>query len=100
MSGGYLYLHYYFNDVFAIGIWDDGAINGIAIECDLFHALLLAIGMDVDDVLGIAELTGDGVILSRLRETGINTDAVVVGLNTEDKLTDGVPHPSGGTSEP
>ena len=84
----------------ASGVGDDGAINLLAIEGDALHTLLLAVGMDGDLVLSVAELTIHGVVGSGLGETRIDTDAVVVGLDTEDELRDGVPHPCSSTREP
>ena len=79
---------------------DDGAIDLLAVEGDLLHALLLAIGMDGDLVFGLTELTADDVVGGCLGQTGIDADAVVVGLDAEDELGDGVPHPGGCTREP
>ena len=93
-------LHGYFDHVLTSGVGDDGAINLLAVEGDGFHTLLLAIGMDGDLVLSVAELTVDGVVGGCLWETRIDTDAVVVGLDAEYELADGVPHPSGRTREP
>ena len=81
-------------------VGDDGAIDLLAVEGDLLHALLLAVRMDGNLVLGIAELTLYGVVGGCLGQTGIDADAVVVGFDAEDELGDGVPHPGGCTREP
>ena len=72
--------------MFARRVGDDGAIDLHAIEGDCLDALLLAIRMDGNLVLGIAELTADGVVGSSLRQTRIDTDTIVVGLDTQDEL--------------
>ena len=86
--------------MFALGVGDDGAINLGAVEDDALDALLLAIGMDGNLVISLAELTLDGVVSSCLGQTGIDVDAVVIGLDAEDELRDGVPHSGSGTREP
>ena len=81
-------------------VGDDGARDGLAIERDALHTLLGAVGMDGDLVFCLAELAVDGIVGGRLGQTGINADTIVVGLDAEDELRDGVPHPGGGTREP
>ena len=67
-------------------VGDDGAVDRIAIEGDGLDALLLAVGMDGDVVLCLAELTVDGVVAGSLGQAGIDADTVVVGLDAEDEL--------------
>ena len=86
--------------MFAFGIWNHGSVDSLAVEGDGLHTLLGTIRMDGDLVLGLTELTVDGIVGGRLWQTGIDADAVVVGLDAEDELGDGVPHPGGGTREP
>ena len=76
--------------VLAGGVGDDGAGNGLAVEGDLLDTLLLAVRMDGNLVLGVAELALDGVVAGCLGQTGVDTDAVVVRLETEDELQHGV----------
>ena len=42
--------------------------------------------MDGNLILGLAELTIDGIVGSCLGQTGIDADAVVVGLDAEDEF--------------
>ena len=56
--------------------------------------------MDGDLILRVTELTLYGVVVSRLRQTRINADTVVVGLDTEDELVYRVSHPGSRTSQP
>ena len=42
--------------------------------------------MDGNLVVGLTELTLDGVVGCRFRQTRIDADTVVVGLDAEDKL--------------
>ena len=81
-------------------VGDNGAINLLAIEGDALNTLLLSVRMDGNLVLGIAELTLNGVVASCIGQAWVDADAVVVGLDAEDELADGVPHPSGCTCEP
>ena len=67
--------------MFARRVGDDGAIDLRAIEGDCLDALL-----DGDVVVGLTELTADGVVGSSLRQTRIDTDTIVVGLDTQDEL--------------
>ena len=69
--------------MFTLGIWNHGSIYGLTVEGDALHALLCAIGMDGDLVLGLTELTVDGIVGGCLWQTGIDADAVVVGLDAE-----------------
>ena len=82
------------------GVGDDGAIDLLAVEGDLLDALLLAVRMDGNLVLGVAELALDGVVAGCFGQTGVDADAVVVRLDTEDELRDGVPHPGCCTGKP
>jgi len=82
------------------GVGDDGALDGLSVDDDLLDTLLLSVGVDGYLVLGIAELAADGVVAGCLGQTGVYADAVVVGLDAEDELRDGVPHPGGGTRKP
>ena len=84
----------------ASGVGDDGVIDLLAVEGDLLDALLLAVRMDGNLVLGVAELALDGVVAGRLGQTWVDADTVVVGLDAEDELRHGVPHPGGCTREP
>ena len=69
------------------GVGDHGALYGLAVERDLLHTLLGTIRMDGDLVISLAELTANGVVGGRLRETGVDADTVVVGLDAEDNST-------------
>ena len=84
----YLYwgLHRNLDYVLAGRVGDNGAINLLAIEGDALNTLLLAVRMDGDLVLGIAELTLYGVVGSCLGQTWVDADTIVVGLDTEDEL--------------
>ena len=68
------------------GVGDDGAIDLLAVEGDLLDTLLLAVRMDGNLVLGVAELALDGVVAGCLGQTGVDTDAVVVRLDAQDEL--------------
>ena len=93
-------LHRDFYDMFAWRVGDDRTINLGAIEGDGFNTLLLTVRMDGDLVISLAEFTLNGVVRSRLWQTRIDADTVVVGLDAEDELRNSVPHPSGSTCEP
>ena len=56
--------------------------------------------MDGYLVLGIAELTLNGVVASGVGQTWVDADAIVVGFDTEDELRNGLPHPGGCTGAP
>ena len=100
LGWGLFILHRYFDGVLTCRVGDHRAADGLAIERDGLDALLRAIRMDGNLVLSLAELTTDGVVGSRLWQTRVDADTVVVGLDTEDELRDGVPHPSSRTREP
>ena len=82
----FLMLHRDLYGMFTGRVGDDGAVDRLAVEGDGLHALLCAVGMDGDLVIGLAELTLNGIVGSGLRQTGIDADAVVVGLDAEDEL--------------
>lgn len=85
----------------ASGVGDDGALYGFAVERDLLDARLLAVGvLDAYVVLGLAELTPYGISLCRRGQAWVDEQSVVGGLDAEDVLTDGVPHPCCRTREP
>ena len=42
--------------------------------------------MDGDLIVGLAELTINGVVRSCLGQTGIDADTIIVGFDTEDEL--------------
>ena len=86
--------------MFSGRVGDDCSINRLTIKSNALNALLSTVRMDSDLVLCVAELTANGVVASCLGQTGVDADAVVVGLDAEDELRDGVPHPSGSTREP
>ena len=48
--------------MFADRVGDDGAVDRLSVELDALHTLLATVGMDGYLVLGLAELTADGVI--------------------------------------
>ena len=81
-------------------VGDDGALNGLAVEHDALDTLLRTIRMDSNLVLSLAELTVHRVVGSRLGQTWVDADTIVVGLDTEDELRYRVPHPSSRTREP
>ena len=93
-------LHHDFHNVMAGRVGDDGAADGLAVERDRLDTLLRTVRVDDDLVVGLAELTLNGVVLGGLGQTGIDADTVVVGLDAEDELRNGVPHPGGRTREP
>ena len=72
--------------MFTRRVGDDCSLYRLAIEGDIFHALLLTIGMDGDLIVGLAELTIHSVIGGSLGQTGINADTIIVGFDTEDEL--------------
>ena len=82
----YWILHRYLYGVLAGSVRDDGALNGLAVERDALHALLLTVWMDSDLVVGLAELTLNGIVASGLGQTGIDADTIVVGLDAKDEL--------------
>ena len=98
VSFGFLHRDLY--GVLASGVGDYRAINLGPIEDDGLDTFLCTIGVDGDGVFCLAELTLYGVVGGCLWQTGIDTDAVVVGLDAEDELRDGIPHPGSGTREP
>ena len=85
--------HRHIYHMFTSRVGDDGAINGLAVEHDALDTLLRTIRMDGNLVLSLAELTVHRVVVSRLGQTRIDADAIVVGLDTEDELRYRVPHP-------
>ena len=92
--------HRHIYHMFTSRVGDDGAINGLAIEHDALDTLLRTIRMDGNLVLSLAELTVHRVVGSRLGQTRIDADAIVVGLDTEDELRYRIPHPGSRTREP
>ena len=93
-------LHYYLYGVLTCRVGDYCTVDLLTIEGYALNALLLSVRMDGDLVLSIAELTVHSVVASCLRQTWIDADTIIVGLDTQDKLSYGVPHPGGCTSEP
>ena len=76
-------------------------LNGFTVEGDALDALLHAIGiLHGDDIFRSTELALHRVFFGRLRHAGIDKQSVVVGLDAEDVLRGGEPHPGGGTREP
>ena len=80
--------HRHIYHMFTSRVGDDGALNGLAVEHDALDTLLRTIRMDGNLVLSLAELTVHGVVGSRLRQTGVDTDAVVVGPEIQEPGTD------------
>ena len=72
-------------------VWDDGAINRLAVEGDALHTLLTAVRMDRDLIFCLTELTGYHIVGGCLWQTGIDADTIVVGFDTEDKLSMRIP---------
>lgn len=100
-SGAWDLAHGYFHGVAALGSGHNIALKGLTIEDDAADALLHTLGVaDGDEVLASAELTFHGVFLGRLRHARIDEQTVVGGLDAEDVLRGGEPHPSGCSREP
>lgn len=90
-----------FHGVAALGSRHNIALEGLTVEDDAADTLLHALGVaDGDEVLASAELTFHGVFLGRLRHARIDEQTVVGGLDAEDVLRGGEPHPSGCSREP
>ena len=79
-------LHYYLYGVFTCRVGDYCAVDLLTIEGYALNALLLSVRMDGYLVLSIAELTANGVVASCLRQTWIDADTIIVGLDTQDEL--------------
>lgn len=100
-SGAWDLAHGYFHGVAALGSGHNNALKGLTIEDDAADALLHTLGVaDGDEVLASAELTLHGVFLGRLRHARIDEQTVVGGLDAEDVLRGGEPHPGGCSREP
>lgn len=100
-SGAWDLAHGYFHGVAALSSGHNIALKGLTVEDDAADALLHTLGVaDGDEVLASAELTLHGVFLGRLRHARIDEQTVVGGLDAEDVLRGGEPHPSGCSREP
>lgn len=90
-----------FHGVAALGSGHNIALKGLTVEDDAADTLLHTFRVaDGDEVLASAELTLHSVFLGRLRHARIDEQTVVGGLDAEDVLRGGEPHPSGCSREP
>lgn len=84
-----------------LGVLNHIAADLHAIHLDALNTLLgTALVTNCDVVLSTTELTAYGVALHAAGDTGVDEQTIVGRLNTQDKLSDGVPVPSSCASEP
>ena len=87
--------------MFASGVGDDVAIDGLAIHNNLSYTTFLAVRiLDGDGIFRITELTLDGVLLGSGGQTGVYLQTVILWFHTEDILADRQPHPCCRTRQP
>ena len=76
------------------GSLDDIAINRLSIDYNRSDTTLLALWVENGDIeSSITQDTLNAILLECRRNTGVNLDAIIGGLDTQNELSNGVPVP-------